>query len=399
MKPLKTFFMEDFLENNRFQAQFNLGESGGRARTVQEILSLSDLSTEEGTKKFFSLTLCDSPNRGRNDLRQLIANFHPGASIDNVLVTTGTSEALFLLFRNLRPKKVALALPAFQLLYELPLAMDAEIVPLPVRFDQNGAPWIDEQEWLEIIATSKPECLLINNPHNPSGLIFNSEFLQQIKQTAKRVDCKIIADEHYRFLSSPYEVLAPTLYQNDGTTFVTGSFIKCFGTPGLRIGWCIGPKEALDAMQNEKNYTTHTVNPISEWIGFEVLKNTQSFLFQEVKKEWIQNKQILTHFLQHSKTLYGIAPNGGLVSCLGFQNATSLEETNYLINKFSLEGIFVLPLSSMEFGNYSFQQHEHYQNKKLSGLNKGLGFRLGLGCKPKQFADALHKMECILTQI
>jgi hypothetical protein len=53
----------------------------------------------------------------------------------------------------------------------------------------------------------------------------------------------------------------------------------------------------------------------------------------------------------------------------------------------------------MEFDNYSFQQKEFYQNKKLSGLNKGFGFRLGLGCNPKQFADALHKMECILTQI
>ena len=158
-------------------------------------------------------------------------------------------------------------------------------------------------EWMETIKNERPDCLLINNPHNPSGLILNKEFITNLSLLTNKIGCNLIGDEHYRFLSSETEVLGDTLYQNTGNTFITGSFIKCFGAPGLRIGWCVGPKKALDSMQNEKNYTTHTVNPITEWIAHDILKNIKSELFYSVKNEWLNNKCILNKFLSYSQTI------------------------------------------------------------------------------------------------
>jgi aspartate/methionine/tyrosine aminotransferase len=397
MKALRTFFMEDWLESFRFNSKYNLGESGGRPRIVKDLLTKSGLTKEEAIETFLHMKLCDSPNRGRDDLRKLIAEFHPGASIDNVLITTGTSEALFLLFRHLNPKKVALALPAFQLLYELPQAIDAKIIPLPVRYLENGKPFIDEKEWLETIKRQKPDCLLINNPHNPSGLILNKEFIISLSLLANELGCYLIGDEHYRFLSSATETLGDTLYQNNENTFITGSFIKCFGAPGLRIGWCVGSKKALDSMQNEKNYTTHTVNPITEWIAYDILKNPRSELFYSVKNEWLENKYLLNQFLSHSQTVYGVSPNGGLVTTLGFQQAKTLSDAQYLSEKLLNNGIFTLPLSSMEFGSLNFQNERFYKDLKLSNINKGYGFRLGMGIEPAQFQKALFEIEATLT--
>src|SRR5688572_29068528 len=118
MDLLRSFFMEDYLEGSRFTARYNLGESGARPRTVGELLTGSGVSPQQAMETFLSTLLRDSPNWGRADLRDLVAAMHPGATRDNVLITTGTSEALLLLFRQLRPRKVALAWPAFQLLYE-----------------------------------------------------------------------------------------------------------------------------------------------------------------------------------------------------------------------------------------------------------------------------------------
>ena len=393
MKALRTFFMEDWLESFRFNSKYNLGESGGRPKTVKDLLTLSGLSTDEAIDTFLHMKLCDSPNRGRDDLRKLIANFHPGASIENVLITTGTSEALFLLFRYLNPKKVALALPAFQLLYEIPQAIGSDIVTLPVRYLENGNPFIDETEWLEIIINEKPDCLLINNPHNPSGIILNKNFIEKLSQIASEIGCYLIGDEHYRFLSSENNVLGDTFYQNNNNIFITGSFIKCFGTPGLRIGWCVGPKKALDFIQNEKNYTTHTVNPITEWIAHVILKNQKSKLFCSIKKEWLENKFILNEFLSQSKSIYGISPDGGLVTTLGFYDAKTLSDSQYLIEKLLSKRIFILPLSSMEFGKFDFQNKDFYKNIKLSNINKGFGFRLGLGIEPSEFQKALFEIE------
>ena len=397
MKPLRTFFMEDWLESFRFTAKYNLGESGGRARIVKELITLSNLQMNDALQIFMETKLSDSPNRGRADLRQIIANFHPGAEKENVLITTGTSEALFLLFRHLNPKKVALAMPAFQLLYELPLALNSKIIPLPIRYHENGKPFIDEIEWFDILKENKPDCLLINNPHNPSGLILNQIFIEELCHLANKMDCNVIGDEHYRFLSSENEILGESIYKKNGTTFVTGSFIKCFGVPGLRIGWCIGPKKDLDALQNEKNYTTHTVNPISEWLSYEVLKNTNSDLFKQIKNEWMENKNILNKFLSKSKVIYGSIPEGGLVTSIGFKNVESIKETNKLTEILLKNGIFILPLSSMEFGTLPFQQLNHYKNNPLSNINKGFGFRLGLGLEPNLFEKALTDIEKSLT--
>ncbi|WP_186643971.1 pyridoxal phosphate-dependent aminotransferase [Fluviispira vulneris] len=396
MKALKTFIMEDWLETYRFNAPFNLGESGGSPRSVKDLLLGSGVSEEKSSEIFLGTVLNDSPNRGREDLRKLVADMHPGAQIDNVLITTGTSEALFLLFRYLLPKKIALPLPAFQLLYEIPSALGAQIIPLPIRFSEHGKPFADIYEWKKIIKENNPDCLLINNPHNPSGLVLEKTFLLELKKLAKEITCNIIGDEHYRFLSSESETLGETLFDTSENVFITGSFIKCFGVPGLRIGWCVGNKKVLDIMQNEKNYTTHTVNPITEWISYEVLKNKESYLFKTVKEEWIKNKQILKDYLAISQTVYGATPVGGLVTALGFKNVHSQEEADKLIKKIIDGGVFILPLSSMEFGRFSFQNEFEYNGIKLSSINKGFGFRLGLGCASEKFSRALKSIEHII---
>ncbi len=396
MKNLRTFFMEDPLENNRFKAKFNLGESGGRPRTVQELLTLSDLSEEKIVQEFLKISLCDSPNWGRPDLREIVSRMHAGSKVENVLITTGTSEALFLLFRYLKPKSVALAIPGFQLLYELPLALESEIIPLPVRWNQNGIPTINESEWLDILKEKKPECILINNPHNPSGLVLSQEFIDKIMQISLEISATIIGDEHYRFLSHETQQLGFTIYKNSPKVFVTGSFIKCLGCPGLRIGWCVGPTEALSYMQNEKNYTTHTVNPITEWISYEVLKNFESKLFLYMKEEWLETKRILKNFLDKSQAVYGMIPNGGLVTSLGLKKNYDIKSFQYVMKTVEKNGIFVLPLAAMEVGSFSFQKEMNLNSNHGSNINQGIGFRLGLGSSPQDFKSALEALELIL---
>lgn len=385
--------MEEWLETNRFRTQYNLGESGGRARTVHEILTQSHLTENEIAEKFLHIKLHDSPNWGRMDLRECVASFHPGARPENVLITTGTSEALLLLFHTLQPKSIALALPGFQLLYEIPKSIGTEIIPLPVYWDEQGVPFIDQTQWFDILKMHKPSCVLINNPHNPSGLIFEDDFLTELKALTKTWNGTFIGDEHYRFLASETNVLGPTVYNEDEHTFTTGSFIKCLGVPGLRIGWCVGDTEILSRMQNMKNYTTHTVSPITEWISYEVLKNTRSSLFESMKQEWLLNKKILSSFLELSKNIYGAVPQGGLVTSLGFKSAQTLDHAMQAIHALTDQGVFVLPLSSMEVGQFDFQMLPYSKDKKLSGINSGLGFRLGLGISPEQLESALKYLE------
>ncbi|WP_426749598.1 aminotransferase class I/II-fold pyridoxal phosphate-dependent enzyme [Myxococcus sp. Y35] len=383
MDPLRTFFMEDYLEGSRFTARYNLGESGGRPVTVGELLAGSGVSAERAMEVFLSTPLNDSPNWGRADLRDAVAAMHPGATRDNVLITTGTSEALLLLFRQLRPRKVALAWPAFQLLYELPLRQGAEVVRLPVRWDARGVPSVDVDRWLARLERERPDTLIINNPHNPSGLVLETEALAALEAWAERTGATVVGDEHYRFLSSETSVLGETVYRPGSRHFVTGSFIKCLGCPGLRIGWTVGDTAMLARMQNEKNYTTHTVNPVTEWIAREVLRDLLSPALRRAREDWLRNRATLAAFLERSRGVYGVAPRGGLVTCIGLRAARDAEDADALLKALSEAGVFVLPLSAMEAG----------APEGAHPLERGYGFRLGLGISPERFPEALEAME------
>ena len=383
MDRLRSFFMEDFLEGSRFTARFNLGESGARPRTVGELLTGSGVSPQQAQDTFLSTLLRDSPNWGRADLRDLVAAMHPGATRDSVLITTGTSEALLLLFRQLQPRKVALAWPAFQLLYELPMQQGSEITRLPVRWDARGVPSVEADEWLAVLERERPDVVVINNPHNPTGLVLDSALLERVSRWTEQSGATLIGDEHYRLLSSDTEVLGATVYRPGTRSFVTGSFIKCLGCPGLRIGWCVGDTAMLARMQNEKNYTTHTVNPVTEWISHEVLKDLASPVMREAREDWQRNRRTLASFLERSQGVYGVAPAGGIVTCIGVRGVTSTQQFEAKLQALGEAGVFVLPLSAMEHGDAA----------GAHPLERGHGFRLGVGIQPERFADALETLE------
>lgn len=386
---LRPFFMESWLEEWRFKARYNLGESGHRPRTVEEFLRESGVSAEDAAKRFLATSLCDSPNRGRADLRDAIAALHPGATRNHVLVTTGTSEALFLLFRALSPKSVALLLPAFQLLYEVPAQLGARIVGLPVRWNLRGQPQSHWPLWFDILDRERPDVLVWNHPHNPSGLCFSEDELLLLRSFCSDRGIHLVADEHYRFLSTESVPLGPTCFKAQQPVTVTGSFIKCTGTPGMRLGWCVGEPALLDILQNEKNYTTHTVNPVSEWMALEgvrALSCEHQDLSKSMRGEWNQNREALVEFLATHPDWLGQAPKGGLVCAVSHSAWNNERIYRRASQAMEAQGLFLLPLEAMEF-RASFARMGIAPE---GPLEQGFGFRLGLGLAPHTFARALE---------
>jgi len=367
--------MEALLEGNRFSARFNAGESGHRPQTLRDLMGgLQSAFSYNLRDALAELSLCDAPNMGTMELREEVAALHPGACAENVLITTGTSEAFFLLMRQLQPKKVAVITPAFQLLTEVPRSIDSEVVSLPVIWDELGRPSLAIQEWSKTIEKERPDVLILNHPHNPTGLIFSDEELIELTSAAEAVQCCVIGDEHYRFLHRT-EQLGPTVYKKG--RFVTGSFIKCSGTPGLRIGWCVGDPSVLQEMQSEKNYLTHTVNPISQKLSYWFLNSfsRQHEYFQNLRSEWLTNRDSLDGWLQKQQLWLGQAPQGGLVSCLFPEQRHVAKLSEKLIES----GVFLLPLSS-------------FRDSYLGSPWFFSGFRLGLGLSNNQFKEMLSVM-------
>lgn len=385
MRPLPKFIMEEPLERERFAARFNLGESGGRPRSLGDLLRAAFPEPQmqrEWIDALVETPLRDSPNYGRFDLRQRIAELHPGACAEEILITTGTSEALFLLLRALRPQRVALLQPAFQLLEELPRSLGAEILGLPAP---EGALAGDELRacvvnWCASMRDFRPDLLLLNHPHNPSGQALDDASLETLARTAEELGAAVVADEHYRFLVEDAP-LGPTLYGRGKRVFVTGSFIKCLGMPGLRIGWCVGAHEVLAAMQNEKNYTTHTVNPFAEATAELALSPSGAGNFVAARAEWLENRAVLQEWLAGAgaQDFRGTVPQGGLVMRLFLKRPCTEEEWQALNAAVRARGVFLL--TAQEFA---------------PGLEGSRWWRLGLGLSPADLRAALAQLDAAL---
>jgi N-succinyldiaminopimelate aminotransferase len=393
MLNLAPFHIEEALETGRFSARFNALESGAAPLTLGELLSHVGVDHQLATRELLGLSLADSPNHGRFDLRQHIARLHPGAKAENVLVTTGTSEALLLVLLCLQPRRIAMILPGFQLLSELGHGVGAEILPLAMRWDPQGRPQADVEQWSNVIRQQKPDMVLVNHPHNPSGLVLSEEQLQHVARAAEACGACIVGDEHYRFLT-PQPPLGPTLWQpplreqaKGPLRLVTGSFIKCLGTPGLRIGWCVAPEPVIKRMQNLKNYTTHTVNPVSEWLAERVLRRDDLFAFAAQRAVWTANRSSLQDWLRgagQQTGWVGIAPEGGWVTCVSHRSLPHGRKS--LDHALQAAGCGLLDLRLFEWSRYGH---------KDCWLTEHGGFRMGLGMTTDSFNIFLDALSSV----
>lgn len=327
MEP-REFFIEERLESYRTNCFCNLGESGFHPMDLGQAIAYAGLGTDE----LFSIPLNDSPNRGRSDLRQEIAKLYPGVSPEEVLVTTGTSEALYLLFHLcIHPgAKVALYWPAFQALYEIPKMLGAEIIKVPVNQSLQISDW----------KSVEADFYILNQPHNPTGACFSPDDWSDLKTVLKSKNKPVLFDEHYRFLdlNSP---LGETGVSPGDRFFGTGSFTKCFGVTGLRVGWLVANREIIERARSFKDYLTHTVSPVSERIALGLLQNRNLFL-PAIRSELKENLEFWNSHLSRLTDIVSFGQvGGGLVGWAKLKPGISSEA--YCDSLLRKTGVFVLP--------------------------------------------------------
>lgn len=343
MEP-REFWIEERLEKFRKTAGCNLGESGIRNLSFGELLRRLGIGLEE----LESISLEDAPNRGDLELREEVAKLYPGFDSDQVLITTGTGEALYILFHLLCKKDSSVSYfePAFQALYEIPKMIGADLLPVSLlnSLRKNPNSFLSSDSILELFS-KKADLIVFNHPQNPSGLSLDPNGIKTIQDFALNFPGWILFDEHYRFLDFQNDLSWSGAGLNKRTVS-TGSITKCFGVMGLRIGWMIGPRKLIEKARSFKDYLTHTVSPISEYLTLQILKN-RIRLVEPIKKSIIQNIQYFERNWQKIPGLAGFQPpGGGVVSFLPLKNG--ILSSSYADALMEQCDVFVLPGKDFE---------------------------------------------------
>jgi len=133
-------------------------------------------------------------------------------------------------------------------------------VPVPVQLE---APYTSIN-WDAVAAaiTPKTRMLIINNPHNPSGMIFQKADLERLEALVHGTDILILSDEVYEhivFDNQQHQSVAsvPGLAER---SLITASFGKTFHTTGWKTGYCLAPKALMHEFRKVHQSTVFCVH-------------------------------------------------------------------------------------------------------------------------------------------
>ena len=226
-----------------------------------------DFNTPEGIKKATIEALNDnqthySSNRGYLGLRQKVAKLlKEQTTIDydsdqEIIMTCGCSEAInntCLAF--IEPgDEVIIFTPAFVSYQNTVLLCEGIPVEIPLKASNGFQIDIDE---LKSKITSRTKMMIINNPSNPTGAVYQKETLEKVCQIARENNVLILADEIYNQLDyeNQYVSIASFKDMKDYTIIVNG-FSKAYAMTGWRMGYIAASKEHIDHILKVHQYTT-----------------------------------------------------------------------------------------------------------------------------------------------
>jgi len=202
------------------------------------------------------------PATGIPVLRQAIARhqqrfYRLGYDPDTeVLVTTGATEAIAAaLLALLEPGDEVIAFEPYYDSYVAGIAMaGATRVPLTLR-PPRFRPDLAE---LESKITRRTRLLLVNSPHNPTGMVLTRAETEAIARIAVRHDLLVIADEAYEHLTFGVEhVPLAAMPGMRGRVVSVGSAGKTFSFTGWKVGWATGTPDLIAAVRTTKQFLSY----------------------------------------------------------------------------------------------------------------------------------------------
>jgi aspartate/methionine/tyrosine aminotransferase len=257
---LEPFAMERMQSTWENLVEFDMSESGVRPVTLRELAEMG-LDIES----ILDMPLGYSQSNGTLGLREELTRVYPGATVDHIEVTNGTSEANYLLaLALLRPgDEVALEVPNYMQYGGVPGSVGANINAFSLRID---AAW--EPDWDEFERAVNPRTRLVylSNPNNPSGSILTPAAMERIVRRCEQVGAYLLADEVYLGAEIHCE-RTPSFWGMSDRVIVTSGLSKAYGIPGVRIGWIVGPKDVVAECWSQHDYITIGPNKISDAVA------------------------------------------------------------------------------------------------------------------------------------
>ena len=270
-----------------------------------------------------------------------------------ITVTAGATQAIFTAIAATIHKgdEVIIFTPAYDC-YEPSIALFGGItVPIQLK-----AP-LYQPDWEEVSAKISPRTrmVIINSPHNPSGMLFSENDMLQLQELAEKNDLLVISDEVYEHIifdgnihqsAARFEALSKR-------SFITASFGKTFHNTGWKMGYCAGPEALMTEFNKVHQYNVFCVNhPVQKGLAT-YLENASHYL--NLPNFYQQKRDLFLSLLKDSR--FHILPSKGTYfQLLDFSSISEENDVAFAERLTQKLGVTTIPTSVFNKNREDFKQ-------------------------------------------
>ena len=167
-------------------------------------------------------------------------------------------------------------------------------------------------EQVEAAITDKTKCLMLNNPSNPTGMIYTRDELQAIADVCVKHDLYILADEIYYQLiydGMEFTSMASLGEEVKERTLLINGVSKSYAMTGWRVGYCAANKKLAKIMSNFLSHSTGAPSTISQWASVEALNGPQEGI-EVMRKAFLERRDYIVKRINEIPGVSCIKPNG-----------------------------------------------------------------------------------------
>ncbi|MEO8207901.1 MAG: aminotransferase class I/II-fold pyridoxal phosphate-dependent enzyme [Chloroflexota bacterium] len=304
------FELERYFARWEFAVRHVLCASDVEGWGMGELLALAD---DESAALWRDLRLGYAEAPGHPLLRREIAALYETATPDDVLVMSGAGEGIFSLLNVLLgPGDHAIVTwPGYQSLYEVARAAGAEVTLHELR-EADG--WAIDPEVLRRQVTPRTRLIVINAPHNPTGMLPDRATFDAVVEIAAVAGAHLLVDEVYRYLEFDEAERLPAGIDAGSHVISLGVMSKSFAMAGLRIGWLATRDRTLLArVEAFKDYTTICASAPSEILAIIGLRALDTVLARS-RGIVAANMALLDDFFARRADAFSwVRPRGGSI--------------------------------------------------------------------------------------
>jgi aspartate aminotransferase len=279
----------------------------------------------------------------RDELVKYYARFGINLSSDEIVVTTGGSEAIiFTLMATMDPgDEVIIPEPFYTNYNGFAIEAGVKIVPVTSRVE-NGFK-LPAKEEIEKKITSKTRAIMICTPNNPTGYVYTPEEMETLRQLVLKYDLYFFSDEVYREFIYDGAVYTSVMHLEgiQDRAVLLDSISKRYSVCGARIG-CLATynKDILDA--GLRLGQARLCPPTVEQLAAKAAINTPQSYFDEVIKEYRNRRDVVFEELDRIPGIVALKPQGAFYTIVKLPVDDADKFSQWLLQEYQLNNETVM---------------------------------------------------------